>query len=297
MVKIKNYILLIALASLFQPKLVSAQSLALSVPPPLVEIMIQPGKETNQTVRLTNLGDDTYLKVNIAVYENGRIRDVSDSDRLPWLEFTSEKIGDKPFLVRKNEEIPVNLRLHPSLNSETKDYYRALTFSTIAYPHDPQTQVKVSQTIASILLISVTSSGLPKKAEIVSRPPRFIDSFDKLPLNIKVRNTGSTYFRPNGTVTLKGFIGKAGYPILPAAILVNEQKELLIEKNSRQATYLRGFFIGRYQLETSFVMDEGSLGVSHSSTFYAFPWKIGLLLIASFLTYRFLRAYRQRRVL
>src|SRR3989338_11077445 len=103
MVKIKNYILLIALASLFQPKLVSAQSLALSVSPPLVEIMIQPGKETNQTVRLTNLGDDTYLKDNIAVYENGRLRDLSDSDRLPCLELTSEKTGAKPFLFRKNE--------------------------------------------------------------------------------------------------------------------------------------------------------------------------------------------------
>jgi len=296
MIKIKNYILLLALVSLFQPELVSAQSLAFSVSPPVVEIMIQPGKETNQTIKLTNLGDDTFIRINIAVYENGRIRDVSDSEKLPWLE-TTEKIGDKPFLVRKNEEIPVNLHLNPALNSEEKDYYRALTFSTIPYPHDPQTQVKVSQTIASILLISITSSGLPKKAEIVSRIPRFIDSFDKLPLNIRIRNTGSTYFRPNGTVTLKGFIGKAGYPILPAAILVNEQKELLIEKNNRQATHLRGFFIGRYQLETGFFMDEGSLRVSDSSTFYAFPWKISLILIVSLLIYRFLRAYRQRRVL
>ena len=55
-----------------------------------------------------------------------------------------------------------------------------------------------------------------------------------------------------------------------------------INKNRQATLYLPGFYLGKYQLEVAFTLDEGTIKTSQTKTFYAIPWKaiLGILLAA-----------------
>jgi hypothetical protein len=40
-----------------------------------------------------------------------------------------------------------------------------------------------------------------------------------------------------------------------------------------------GIFLGKYNLTVDFTLDQGTIKVAQTKTFYAFPWKISLIFV------------------
>lgn len=272
---------------------VRAQSLSLSISPPLLEVMIKPGKSITQVFKLTNEGEPVFVTPRIVEYTENGIRGNRDFVRDSWINFLPGGISlDEPFLLHSGQTRGFILRINPPPGIPEKNYYRVLLFETRPNPPSSSFSQNVIQSrIGSILLLNVTSTGVTTKEAKITRMlvPRFIDSFDLLNIVIEVKNTGNTYFRPLGEISLTGPIGKGTYTIQPYVWLSGQSKILAVSQTSEQnednfTLHLPGFYIGKYEIGVQFTLDESTIRITDKKTFYAFPWKItlGLFFILIF---------------
>jgi hypothetical protein len=272
---------------------VRAQSLSLSIAPPLLEVLIKPGKTITQVYKLANHGEGTIVTPLVKELDTDGIVLNNTFTRENWIEILNKDIFfDKPFFLKAGEERQIVLKVSPPKDLPEKDYYRVLLFATSPALPAESSQSQISQNIGSILLLNITSTGMKtKSAQIINIDlPTLVDSFGPLTSNITVKNTGNTFFRPIGEITLTGMIGRASFPIVPNIFLSGETRTLATSdaanKNRRETLYLPGFYLGKYNLSIFLTLDEGTIKISQTKTFYALPWKAGagILLVVFFLS-------------
>lgn len=281
------YVLLFTLyASRFT--LVHAQELSLSISPPILEVLVKPGKSLSQTFKITNNGEDTIVTPKIVeITENG-VKENSQFKAEDWFSLLNTDIAlEKPFLLKHNESRQLILRVSPPRGAEEKDYYRALLLTTTPTASSEYTQTAVSGSIGSVLLVTVSTTGLlSKEAKIETfEVPTIIDSFSTIPIRVVLKNIGKTYFHPNGTLTLTGPVGKAAYQIVPEVIFPEQSKTLKTENISERdlnisTLTISGFFIGKYDLNLDLTLDESTIKIHQKHTIYALPWKMLLIIIS-----------------
>ncbi|OIO12945.1 hypothetical protein COV53_04760 [Candidatus Gottesmanbacteria bacterium CG11_big_fil_rev_8_21_14_0_20_37_11] len=264
-----------------------AQTMSLSISPPLLEVIIKPGKSITQVYKVVNSGDPIILTPKLVELDENGIKSNPDFKRDEWISLINQDVSfDTPLLLNTGAEKQYILRVNPPKDLEEKDYYRILLFSSTPNPPANISQSAIRQNIGSILLISVTSTGMLNRSAQITKfdLPKILDSFDALNAIIEIKNTGASFFRPIGQINLTGPIGKASFDIAPN-ILLSGQKRILFEKNltpfslENKTLNLPGFFLGKYQLEVKFTLDEGNIVVSGSKVFYALPWKIACVIL------------------
>lgn len=268
---------------------VHAQSLSLTLTPPLLEVMIKPGKSITQVFRLTNEGDPVFISPRIVEYTENGIKESSSFIPESWFSFIGGSVAfQQPFLLHTGETRGLVLRINPPAQMPDTNVYRVLLFETVPNPADTSTSDSTFQSkIGSILLLNITASGVTKKSAFINRFsfPDIIDSFDTLRGSIEVQNTGTTYFRPIGKINLSGTIGKASYDVDPYVFLAGQTRILTTNPETDTEHYslnLPGFYLGKYEISTEFTLDDGSLKVSGKKIFYALPWKLcGSLIFLS----------------
>lgn len=263
---------------------IRAQSLSLSISPPLLEVLIKPGKTITQVYKIRNNGESAVITPRLQEYTSEGVKYDPEFAADSWITLQNQDIAfNKPFLLNPNEERQIILKINPPKNTAEKDYYRVLIFSTTPNPALANTQASVSQSLGSILIVNVTTSGLTQKgAQITSFDlPLIIDSFSPLRADIFLQNTGKTYLRPVGEIKLTGPIAHGAYKINPKVFLAGEKKLLTLESSSNppdSTLLLPGFYLGKYQLALNLTLDEGSSIISQEKIFYAFPWKLTLII-------------------
>ena len=269
---------------------VLAQSLSLAVSPPLIEVLIKPGKTVTQTIKLTNRGETTSVNPSLIIYDSSGIRlGTSEEALIPWLSFIEGKTTfGQPFILKGGETREMKLKISPPKDLPDQEFYRVLLFSTSPYPFSDQSQSQISEGLGTVLLLTVTEAvELKKSAQIVRFDvPIIHDSLTPFAATIFVHNNGTTYFRPNGTITLEGMSGKAEFVLTPSVILSGQTKQLTVEnlKGNHQTLFLPGLFFGKYRLTANFRLDEGTISVSETKEFYALPWKLTFIIVLSVLT-------------
>ena len=127
--------------------------------------------------------------------------------------------------------------------------------------------------------------------------PSIIDSFGPAIANIEVKNTGKTYIRPIGEISLTCPIGKGKFAITPKVIFAGQTKLITTDVSSanNQTLTLLGFFLGKYKLTVSFSLDEGNIKVEQTKTFYAIPWKLLLLFAGIVIIIKRLKSPKQKK--
>lgn len=264
-----------------------AQSLSLSISPPIYEIMIKPGKTVSQVFKITNGGESVLLKTRIMELTEDGVKDNQDFVPEKWLTMGNSEIQlDHPFLLKSNETKQFNLQISPPLSTNESDYYRVLQFTTIPNPVLDTSQSSIAQNIGSPVLITVTSTGLLQKSAVVKQftLPFIMDSFENLKMRIDVENTGKTYIRPVGKISLGGPLGHVDFDIIPRIILTSQTRTLVSDDAydslaNNVTLSIPGFFIGKYTVKTEFNLDESNISLSQTKTFYALPWKISTGII------------------
>lgn len=278
-----------------------AQNLALSISPPILEVMIKPGKSITQLYKITNAGEEPVV-ITPKLFELGTagVKEDTEFVRDKWVSIISNDIDfDKPFILGNNKDAEFLLKINPTTSVAERDYYRALVFATSPNLPSDTTMSSFAQNMAVPILITVTSTGTPAKAAQIVKfdLPTIIDSFDVLISNIQIKNTGNAYFRPVGKITLTGPVGKGSYDLIPSALLTGETKQIMTTGQSSpnmelQSLYLPGFYIGKYQLTLDFSLDDSGIKMSTVKTFYAIPWKSATILILFILGIKLLKSLK-----
>ncbi len=198
------------------------------------------------------------------------------------------------------------MRIRIPENAPEGDYYYALTLtSSPNIPQAQNTSAATQITISSNILITITESGkLDIKPKIVFFdviPPfrlpflgkiKLFDSFDKIPIVLKVANTGKNLMKAEGEINFEGIFGaKANWKIVPSNILSQSQRLIIASTEAgikpffykkRPVSFIlpSGFYLGKYTLRTklSFGKESPIILTAHT-TFLAFPLKLTLLFL------------------
>ena len=278
MKNIKIYLLIVLyIVTVIFPFPANAQSLSLSLTPPITQIMIKPGKTISQNYTLINNGDESIIRIGLKTLDkNGQPSQAQKND-ITWLNIVSPVSTDNPLLLKKGEKLEIIISISPPVDTEQQDYYHAISIATVALPGN-QSRSDVSAELLSPILLAVTESGRAKKAEMTEFAlPKLIDSFDGIKTDLTVKNTGQTYFYLNGQLLLKGNYLQAKFPVIPRIYLINQQKKIQLSESDKNK--LKGFFIGKYTLTADFVFDEGNIKLTENKVFYALPWKLLLAMV------------------
>lgn len=278
----------------------SAQTLSLSISPPLLEVFIKPGKSITQKYKLTNNGERTAITVKLAQLNENGIRETNVSETDKWISIIQSDIDfSKPFTLESGQFKEFILTIQPSNELQEQDYYRALVFSTESSISAQSSASTISQDLVSPLLITLTSTGQVNKAAKISRfdMPEFLDSFGPFKVDIVVENTGNTYFRPNGLISLAGPLAKGTFKIEPNVVLPGSKKVLKTTSSTDKVSSLNlpGFYLGKYEVRVDFTLDESTIKIDQTRTFYALPWKAGLFLLFLYILVLILRKLRKRK--
>ncbi|MBI3379542.1 hypothetical protein HY029_02165, partial [Candidatus Gottesmanbacteria bacterium] len=76
-----------------------AQSLSLSISPPLLEVMIKPGKSITQVYKLTNNGEPIVITTNVSELDSTGIKEGAGVNPDKWISILSNDIAlGRPFL-------------------------------------------------------------------------------------------------------------------------------------------------------------------------------------------------------
>lgn len=287
------------------PASVRAQdAISLSISPPIVEIMIVPGKQTEQTFSIINEGMDGYASVkvvpftpndeegNVNIVDNPNFSDLAKYEN--WFTLTSpdligaspDSVGNK-FFLRQGDKKNIKLRISPPAGTQEKDYYFTLLYEII--PHGVNNESTTAK-IGANLLISVSKDGKPyKKARIVEfSAPKLIDSLGKLSYTLRIENTGQYFFKPTGTIGINPLFGKKEkIKIAPVNIISSTTRNVpcIKEEELIKCAYDKKVLLGFYKATASFTTDEESREYSAQTTTIALPFTIAFAISSLFLAF------------
>ncbi len=277
---------------------VSAQQLSLSITPPLLQLVIKPGKSIMVAYNIENFGDPVILTSKLVNFEpkddlgNIKLKDDLNGPIRFSLDNADLQLG-RPFFLKTGASQQLLLRIRvPDGSPEGDYYYTLLAESTPPNGLEGVGSARAKASIGSNILITVTNSGIIEvkpKVVLFKTLGNVYDSFDKIPMVFVIGNQGKNMIQPEGQITLKGDLGEElNYDIVPKNILA--QSERMIEATPSADTafsgkpvslVLSGFFIGLYHLSTSVTFGENSPTVFASTSFFVFPFKLlaGIVIV------------------
>lgn len=291
---------------------VYAQSISLSLSPPLVQGIIKPGKSILVAYTIRNGGDPAIVVPNVLPFrpggKNGQI--VLQKKLSGPLQFKLQNDAnalDEEFLLQTGKSMQLLLEINVPQTTPENDYYYSFLIST----KNPQTEnsdttsiaqgaigsniiLTVSKTGESIILPTVETFSLAGGTKVGNSI--LFDSFDKIPVELVVKNNGKNMFSPQGNIQLKGGMGgRAIYTIIPQNVLSHSIRKLIATPSAQLATgnssslNLSGFFIGGYDLSATLQFGVGTKTLYAQTKFFAFPFKLSLAVGISILIFIFIR--------
>ena len=269
-----------------------AQTFSLGIYPPILEVMIKPGKTITQAYKVKNSGDDLVLIPNIVSFnpkdELGnvyltRLNPVTKN----WFSLTNANIQlDQPFSLPSGTSQQLVLKIKIPENAIESDHYFSLTLTTSPTPLIGMTKTGMKGVIASNILLTISEDGTPQRKAEISKfsSKKLLDSFDKPAFDVQIRNIGQAYLQPQGSISIYNTIGKkiANLELLPENVLVNAIRKINCRADDaddkvRPCQWDPGFLIGRYQTKLDFQVDAENYQAE--IIFYAFPIKLSLALL------------------
>lgn len=276
--KSTTLLLLATVYYLLSTKSANAQSLSLSIWPPLLEIMIQPGRSVTQVYKLTN-SSDHELQITPQIFsfkpqgESGEIKiKIEPSPPPSFFSFESGEHLGEAFYLPMGKEREIVLKISVPKKSPEADYYYTMLFSTGITPNENKNSS--SSSIAQIgtnILVTVSQNGQPSLLGRVLEfsTPKIIDSFSPIPFTVRLENWGKSYFKPFGKIKLTGILKqKEEIDLYEQNILADSSRKLDIPKVKPKLP------LGPFKASLEFSLTEEGDVLTAETTFWYLPYKI-----------------------
>ena len=296
-------ILLCAINYLLCATPIHAQSVSLSISPPVVEILLAPNKKVSQAFTLKTQGE------NLAITPELHLATPSDSDGHMMIDpkpltpnslpltaiITSPTIHDLRSTI-------YNITFEAANTDVSQDVYLALVFrasppstiydlrSTITSPLARQS-LGVGGAISSLILITITPAGvIPIDLSLKNWDlPFFHDSYLPLTLTPELTNNTSVMIRPQGDFTVISPTGKTIFslPLYPNLVLGHSSRNI-------QLSYSPSWHdLGPYRLRLTLTTEGGTQITQGEKVIWIIPLR--LLLILSILITLILELTRRKK--
>lgn len=277
--------------SLF-PNGVMAQAINLSITPPLLEVMVAPGKEVKQVFTITNDGGDVILIPKILYFipdSNDGTVELTDEVAPDWVKFNQDS-----FSLKNGNRTDFTVTINPPDGTEETDHFLTLVIETTV-PTDVLGQASTfyKTIIGSNILVTISKDGNPKKsAEIIEfTAPKIIDSFaNPIPLTLVLRNNGNSFWKPNGKV----ISGDETLKLANLNILSGSNRNLLClkDENLDECKATHNILLGKITHKLEFQMDDDTKIYKAETVSYVFPFSLVAILIFLLTTFRYRRIFK-----
>jgi hypothetical protein len=220
---------LVVLCSLFliTPKTVAAQATTLSITPPVVEILIAPGKKLVQNFTFKADGDNVTVIPEIHLVKPQDSHGHVIIDPKPYspssipLTITSNHPLGKPITL-KNNELSLSLTFDAASVDMSEDIYLALVLK-VGSAEELQAASATFPAISALIFATINPSGVtPVDLSIENFDlALFHDSYLPLTISPTLKNNVPIMLRPRGTYEVVNSAGKIIYslPLYPNLIL------------------------------------------------------------------------------
>ena len=280
---------------------IHAQDISLAITPPILEVMIQPGKEITQNYLISNNGSETPLKISIVPFspsdEYGNVKfadltNYNDINLLNWFKIGGMPLDEnqKLFLPRGgNQEII--LTISPPSDAPEGDYYLTLLFATDSSGIIGGQATHTQAQIGANILLTVSQDGNPRKDAQITlfSAPKIIDSLGQIVYIVKIKNTGSAFFKPIGKININHLFGsEETLTLAPQNILASSIREIPCTKDEQliRCSLTKKVLFGIYTGNLKFQLDDSKESFEASTTTIAFPFSIVAALIIVFIITR-----------
>ncbi|MDD3679348.1 MAG: hypothetical protein PHX72_00605 [Candidatus Shapirobacteria bacterium] len=282
-------IIFLVLSGLFfsTPKNCLAQSFSLSITPPILEAMIQPGKKIIYTFDLQNHSpvpiDLTARMIPFEAKDNqGHISLLNENPPNFFNLLNADMDFNQVFSLDPKQKLQLVVRIAIPNNQPEGDYYQTLLVEQFN-PKLPSGNINQSLgAVGSNILLTISQSGQPQRSLDISSFSiqkayfnRIVDSFDIVSFEILLENTGQAFVKPEGSIFLQSKGDKDDIheiKIRPDNILPGTVRQMkCLEK---PCFFKPPQLIGSYQARFEFILD----GKKYQSgiAFWVFPIKITL---------------------
>jgi hypothetical protein len=279
------------------PSVVHAQEVSLSITPPLTEISIIPGKTFAQTFTVSNNGTPVVIEPTIVPFvpldENGHAEIVEDPNSVSifssWFSF-----DQTPYSLGENGNHDFIVKITPPEGTPEKDYYFTFLVETQNDNNLGVNNAQAKERIGANILMNVTKDVNPNKSGSIVEffAPTLLDSFTGLTYKVQLGNSGDSFFKPVGKITVDQILGSTTtLNLAPLNILVGGTREIsCLENQDLVPCKLPGkFLIGVYRSNLSFTVDGTGSTIEKQVYTIAFPFTIALGLVMIGISYGIIR--------
>ncbi|MFC1710375.1 hypothetical protein ACFL0F_01805 [Patescibacteria group bacterium] len=301
-------LMLILLVSLFGffilQRVVLAQTVSLSITPPIYEVMIAPGKQASQSYLLENNGNDTLVSVKLVPFSpsdnlgNVVLDETLNREQLTardW--FSLEKpdiLFEEQLSLPGGSSVEYILNIAPHSTAAEGDYYFTLLFETDSGELGGGRGSAVKTKIGSNILLTVSKDGNPLKIAKVSKfkVPQLVDSFGSLVYQVEIENDGNSFFKPNGDITITPtFGGIQLMRLTPFNILASTKRIIpcMVDDVPIECRFERPFLLGIYKAQLRFQIDDEPRYFQTETETLAFPFVLILIIIVFIIMLKVIR--------
>jgi len=188
-----------------------------------------------------------------------------------WIEVSADNFYLSP---NETKEIPFTITV--PANGEPGGHYAAIFFKTEPTSTKGQAQLEISGRVGALVLVSVPGQ-VSKTGEILEfKTPKFVNS-GPVKLFVRFKNTGTVHYQLGGTIKIYNWLGKE-------TATVQLPEHLVLPGSTRQfeGSWKANFLFGKYKARLE-MKDGGGNTRTAEAIFFAFPWKIGLIILGSLL--------------
>ena len=304
----KKLFLTLLIATIFLPLGSFAnQETNLSISPIIVEKKIDPGKSAQEVLTVLNksskpMAVKVYAENFSAADEfGGMVFDTEDNGEYTlksWVKFDKSNLIINP---KSSEKVTITVDI--PTNAEPGGHYGVVFFEPVIPKDSPdKSSLGISSRIGALFFVTASGEILEKgrvlgatSADKCSgvqcsfKTARFRE-WGPVPFQFKFENTGNVHVKVKGKIEIYNLFGmKVG------DVAVDEKTVLPKSTRYFDVKWLREPLLGYYKAKL--ILNYGSLNVTDRAQvgFWAFPWKIALIVLAFAVTIYFFWTRRRKK--
>lgn len=276
------FVLIVGFLLFFLFNLTRAARIALT--PLTFELTAEKGGVVEDQIRVMNPSYDETITVVMESEdmfpegEEGRIRlEVPPAERIPFSLSSWISFEPKTFVLAPREEKAVKFTVKVPENAEAGGHYAGIIarLQTVGVPGT--TGVGIVPRVASLVLLTVPGPMEEKLSVVSFDVEKKYYEAGPVKFSVRLENTGTVHLKPTAKITINNIFGqKVGETSFETRTILPESTRKL--ETEWQKRWLWG---GKYTAVLS-----GFYGIDNKSletkiiTFWAFPWKFGIVLAA-----------------
>ncbi len=270
------------------------ESITLGISPQILDITANPGETSVNTFRLTNGSKDSVdviatPKNFTPLGEEGSVNITEEKTTYSLADWTKVSPNKARLDAGKTTDFKVTIEI-PN-DAEPGSHFGSVVFRTIP-PDQTESTTSFSQEIAPVILVKV-AGDITETAEIIEFKPEMSSYSSSAPVKLisRIKNTGSSHFKPKGKIVIQDTFGKE------VTRLTLDEKNILPD-SIRQITsdWTGSAKMGKYSAILTIVYGEGQTQTS-STSFIIYPSKGTIITVLGIITLLVLVVIFRKRII